>query len=71
MTKAELIEALSKYHDDDQVVINVHDTVLHEDIYDFTFDAIWLGVPRGQHPAIAREQHELHLCAINHKNVIV
>lgn len=66
MTKAELIDALSAYHDDDLVVIEVHDTQLSEDLYDFTFDAVWLGVPKGQHPAIVREQHELRLTAINH-----
>ncbi len=70
MTKAELIEALSEYHDDDLVVIEVHDTQLSEDLYDFTFDAVWLGVPKGQHPAIGREQHELRLTAINHHETI-
>ena len=66
MTKAELIDAMSEYHDDDLVVIEVHDTMLSEDLYDFTFDAVWLGVPQGKHPAFGREQYELRLTAINH-----
>lgn len=70
MTKAELIDALRDYHDDDLVVIEVHDTTLSEDLYDFTLDAVWLGVPKGSHPAIGREQHEIRLSAINHHDTI-
>ena len=70
MTKAELIDALSEYHDDDIVVIEVHDTMLSEDLYDFAVDAVWLGVPKGQHPAFGREQHELRLPAINHHETL-
>ena len=61
MTKAELIDALREYNDDDLVVIEVHDTMLSEDLYDFTFDAIWVGRDANG------ENHELRLCAVNHK----
>lgn len=70
MTKKELIDALSDYHDDDLVVIEVHDTMLSEDLYDFTFDAVSLGVPKGEHPAFGREHYELRLTAINHHEKI-
>ena len=42
MTKAELIDALRDYNDADLIVIEVHDTMLSEDLYDFTLDAVWL-----------------------------
>ena len=70
MTKKELLALLHDYNDDDIVVIEVHDTMLSEDLYDFTFDAVWLGVPKGEHPAFGREQHELRLTAINHNEKI-
>ncbi len=52
MTKKELIDLMAEYPDDASVVIEVHDTALHEDLYGFTFDAI--------------SMHELRLTAINH-----
>ena len=39
-TKKELIDVLSEFNDDDQVVIEVHDTVLYEDLYQFYIDPI-------------------------------
>jgi len=66
MTKAELIDALSGYPDDSVVVIEVHDTMLSEDLYDFTFDEVCWGVPIGHHPAFGKDQYELRLTAINH-----
>ena len=40
MTKKNLLDLLSAYPDDAEVVIEVHDTALHEDLYDFTLDPI-------------------------------
>ena len=36
MTKKELLELMIGVQDDADVVIEVHDTTLHEDLYDFT-----------------------------------
>jgi hypothetical protein len=65
MTKKELIDLMAGYPDDALVVIEVHDTELHEDLYDFTFDGIsW---KRFDFKAnTEQEMHELRLCAINH-----
>lgn len=43
MTKKELIQALDEFNDNDVVVIEVHDTVLYEDLYQFNIDVIDLG----------------------------
>jgi hypothetical protein len=40
MLVEDLREYLQGYKPDDQVLINVHDTVLYEDLYDFDLDAI-------------------------------
>lgn len=65
MTKKELIDFMSDYPDDALVVIEVPDTTLYEDLYDFTFDGIsWT---RFEQPGMEqKEMHELRLCAINH-----
>jgi len=71
MTKKELIGLMAGYPDDASVVIEVHDTSLHEDLYDFTFDAIsWNRFDNTtSNPMDAfdyKEMHELRLTAINH-----
>ena len=64
MTKKELIDFMSDYPDDAPVVIEVHDTTLYEDLYDFTFDGVsWT---RTFHNGTQTEMHELPLCALNH-----
>jgi hypothetical protein len=40
MTKKELLEALKDFRDDDIIVVEVFDTTLYEDLYDFTIDEI-------------------------------
>ena len=63
MTKTELIDLIAEYPDDASVVIEVHDTSLHEDLYDFTLDCVsWTRFEPGRQT----EMHELRLTAINH-----
>ena len=40
MTKKQLIESIMHLPDDAEVVVEVPDTTLHEDLYDFTLDPI-------------------------------
>jgi len=56
MTKSELIQALEGFNDDDQVVVEVHDTELYEDLYDFEVDYI----------KVDEVLTEIRLCPINH-----
>ena len=62
MTKAELIDAMAEYPDRSLVVIEVHDTMLSEDLYDFTLDAIEMDM--------MQHKYELRLTAINHHESI-
>ena len=55
MTKAELIKALEGFNDDDQVVVEVHDTELYENLYDFAVDYI----------KISEVHTEIRICPIN------
>ena len=63
MTKKQLLDLIAEYPDDAEVVIEVHDTTLYEDLYDFTLDPIsWKrfeGLTRED-----TEMHELRLCPI-------
>ena len=65
MTKKNLFDLLSAYPDDAEVVIEVHDTSLNEDLYDFTLDPIsWTRIDGNQ----MTNMHELRLCPIEHNN---
>ena len=58
MTKAELIKALEGFNDNDHVVVEVHDTVLNEDLYNFEVDYIKVN-----------EVHtEIRICPIEYGN---
>lgn len=64
MTKAQLIELIAQYPDDAEVVIEVHDTALHEDLYDFKLDPIsWTRIDDNQ----MVDMHELRLCPIKNQ----
>lgn len=56
MNKRQLIEALANHKDEDRVVIEVHDTILYEDLYDLMVERVDLGNTQG----------EIRLCPINH-----
>lgn len=56
MTVADFLEYLGGYKPTDHILIHVHDTVLHEDLYDFDFDVIEMN----------EGNHELHLNVFNH-----
>jgi hypothetical protein len=65
MTKKELVELIKDLRDDAQVVIEVHDTTLYEDLYDFTVEAIsWTRTDfkGGTH----KDMQEVRLTAIPH-----
>ena len=67
MTKKELLKLLAPYPDRAEVVIEVHDTTLNEDLYNFTFDPTeW---KRFDFDSNTEEQmHELRLCPIKNTN---
>ena len=66
MTKKKLLDLLSAYPDNAEVVIEVHDTSLHDDLYDFYVDGIsW---NRFNTDNTSEEMHELRLTAINHND---
>lgn len=66
MTKKQLLDLIAQYPDDAEVVIEVHDTTLHEDLYDFKLDPIsWM---RFHFDSNTEEQmHELRLCPIKNE----
>ena len=65
MTKKQLLDLIAEYPDDAEVVIEVHDTTLHEDLYDFTFEPIsWNRFEGLTREHGVTEMHELRLCPI-------
>ncbi len=65
MTKKQLLDLIAQYPDDAEVVIEVHDTTLHEDLYDFTLDPIsWTRIDGNQ----MTNMHELRLCPTKNTN---
>ena len=62
MTKKQLLDLIEEYPDDAEVVIEVHDTTLYEDLYDFTLDPISLRFTDGTSTGL--QMHELRLCPI-------
>ena len=68
MTKKQLIDLIAEYPDDAEVVIEVHDTTLYEDLYDFTLDPIeWNRFDFGGGQP-DKTMHELRLCPIKNTN---
>ena len=65
MTKKKLLALLEAYPDNAEVVIEVHDTCLHEDLYDFSVDGIsWT---RFNTDNTSEEMHELRLTPIKNR----
>jgi hypothetical protein len=64
ITKGELLKELEPFADDDRVVIEVHDTVLYEDLYTFYVDPIWMGLDSETNED---RGHEIRLSAIPHE----
>jgi hypothetical protein len=73
MTKKQLLDLIAEYPDDAEVVIEVHDTTLYEDLYDFTLDPIsWvrfnIGAPQTMTLSESDTKYELRLCPIKNAN---
>jgi len=73
MTKKQLLDLIAEYPDDAEVVIEVHDTTLHEDLYDFTLDGYsWNRFnTESSNPMDAFDYktiYELRLCPIQNNN---
>ena len=65
MTKKQLLDLISEYPDHAEVVIEVHDTTLYEDLYDFTLDPVSWSFQDGTSTPL--EMHELRLCPIKNE----
>lgn len=68
MRVKELKKLLEQYNDEDVVVVEVHDTVLHEDLYEFELDNIDFHVDSNGLP---ERRTEVRICPINHRDEIV
>ena len=62
-TKKLLIDALAPFKDDDDIVINVHDTVLYEDNYNFAIDPIHMGLDGNNKD----RGYEIQLCPVQNQ----
>ena len=66
MTKKQLLDLIAQYPDDADIMIDIHDTVLYEDLYDFTFEPVsWT---RFHTDNTSENMHELRLCPIKNTN---
>ena len=54
----ELKKILDQYNDNDVVVVEVHDTILYEDLYEFDIDSIKMD----------KDRKEIRICPKNHKD---
>ena len=68
MTKKQLLDLIAEYPDDAEVVIEVHDTTLNEDLYDFTLDPISWTRLHTNGTSTGLQMHELRLCPIKNTN---
>jgi hypothetical protein len=57
MKKKDLIVLLNDYNDDDDIVVEVHDTVLYEDLYTFYIDGV-----SGLLDENSEEYNEIRIC---------
>jgi hypothetical protein len=68
MTKKQLLDLIAEYPDDAEVVIDVHDTTLYEDLYDFTLDPIqWARFDNPMDSFDYKIMYELRLCPIKNE----
>ena len=66
MTKKQLIESIMHLPDDAEVVVDVHDTTLHEDLYDFTLDPVeWTRFSFDDKPQ--KDMCEIRICPIHNE----
>ncbi|MEL0117978.1 MAG: hypothetical protein VXB01_03475 [Opitutae bacterium] len=66
MTKKQLIESIKHLPDDAEVVVEVHDTTLHEDLYDFMLDPIeWTKFSCDNKPQ--KDMCEIRICPIQNE----
>ena len=56
----ELKKILDKYNDNDVVVVEVHDTILYEDLYEFDIDSIKMD----------KDRKEIRICPKNNKEEV-
>ena len=73
MTKKQLLKLLAPYPDRAEIVIEVHDTTLNEDLYNFTFDPVeWerfnTESPNPMDAFDYETMYELRLCPIKNTN---